>query len=288
MAKEWEKFQSDYKKIKPAIDKHTAAAVSAVYKRVTLADANMSEGEANLAESTVTARANGVTGTSLPDFMKDKTFSDAKKLLDKAVGQFVGELKALDDFCDQAEKAADQVAALYKAIEKDLKSRKDKSESKKDIEALQATCLTVHGELEKVAAFKKKPNKYQRDYVANYMKTIDKILKEAPEEQVRKKDATELPQLFVDRNIKLNASKAMALAKKVGDDCNKALEASQADLKAALPHLKTAQLALVQLKKLSDDYAEAEKKFKAALIHKGLDTAARAFKGVSTTIKKAG
>ncbi len=303
MAKEWEKFQSDFKKLKPAIDKHSASAASAVYKRVTLADASMSEGESNLAESTVISRKNGVTGTNLPDFMKDKAFSEAKKLLDKAVAQFVGALKELDDFADGAAKASAEVGALYQRIEKDLKSRKDKSESKKEIEGLRDTTLAAYRELEKSAAYKNKPNKYQRDYVSNYMKTIDKILKEAPEEQERKKEATEMPQLFVDRNIKLNTSKALALTKKVTDDCNKALEASEKDLKAALPFLKTAQVALVELKKIADTYAEATRKFKDALnnskdkgkiekmiagIDNGLETAARAFKGVSTTIKKAG
>lgn len=303
MAKEWEKFQSEFKKLKPSIDKHSAEAASAAYKRVTLASANVSEGESNLAESTVTARKNGVKGTALPDFMKDKTFADAKKLLDISVGQFVEELKTLDTFCDGAQATADKLATLYRAIEKDLKSRKDKSESKKDIEALQATCLKEHGELEKAAGFKTKPNKFMRAYVGNYMKTIKDILETAPEAQASKKEQTELPQLFVDRNIKLNTTKALAFGKKVKEACDLAMEAAANDLKDALPHLKTAQAALVQLKKLSDDYTEAEKKFADALtnskdqgkiekmlesIHKALDSAARTFKGVSTTIKKAG
>ena len=129
MAKEWEKFQPDYKKLKPAIEKHSASAVSAVYKRLGLADANLSEGESNLAESTVAARKNGVSGTGLPDYMKDKTFAEAKKLLDHAVGQFVEALTELDSFADDADKVASEVGALYQKIEKDLKSRKDKSES---------------------------------------------------------------------------------------------------------------------------------------------------------------
>lgn len=303
MAKEWEKFQSDYKKLKPGIEKHSASAVSAVYKRLGLADANLSEGERNLAESTVTARKNGVTGTSLPDYMKDKTFAEAKKLLDQAVGQFVEALKELDSFADDADKVASEVGALYQKIEKDLKSRKDKSESKKEIEGLRDTAMANYQDLKKVAAYRDKPNKHQRDYVANYMKTINKILSEAPDEQVRKKEATELPQLFVDRNIKLNTGKALALSKKVTDDCDMALSAAEKDLKAALPFLKTAQVALIELKKIADTYSDAVKKFKDLLenskdqgkiekmidgINSALETAARAFKGVSTTIKKAG
>ena len=127
MAKEWDKFSSDYKKMKPGIEKYSASAVSAVYKRLGLADASLSEGESNLAESTVDARKAGVTGASLPDFMKNKAFADAKKLLDKAVGMFVEALNDLDSFCTEAGKLSTEVGALYTKIEKDLKSRKDKA-----------------------------------------------------------------------------------------------------------------------------------------------------------------
>ena len=82
-----------------------------------------------------------------------------------------------------------------------------------------------------------------------------------------------------------------------------ALSAAGKDLKAALPFLKTAQVVLVELKKIADSYADAVQKFKDLLenskdkgkiekmidgINSALETAARAFKGVSTTIKKAG
>ena len=303
MAKEWDKFQAEYKKLKPGIDKHSTTEASAVFQRFKLASANRSQGEDYLGDSTVTARKNGVTGATLAEFMKDKTFSDAKKLLDKVVDEYATELKALDAFCDAATKLSGEVAVLNKAIEKDLKSRKDKSESKKDIEALLATTADDVKELNKAADYRTKPNPFQRGYVANYAKAIDKIVKEAPEEQERKKDATEMPQLFVDRNIKANTSKAIALNKAVADACNEAITAAGDDVKAALPFLKTAQTSLVALKEMNDKYVEAVKKFQAAIddskdkaktekmidaIGKSFDAAARTFKGTSATIKKAG
>lgn len=302
MAKEWDKFQADYKKLKPAIGKHSTTEASAVFTRFKLASANLSQGEENLGDSTVTARKNGVTGDKLTDFMKDKSFSDAKKLLDKVVAEYVEQLQAVDAFCDAAAAVSGDVAVLQKAIEKDLKSRKDKSESKKDIEALLATTVDDIKELNKSVAYKTKPNPFQRGYAANFAKHLDKIVKEAPEEQERKKNATEMPQLFVDRNIKTNFTKAVALGKAVADACDKAMEAAGNDMAAAVPHLKAAQTALVALKGLNDSYVEAVKKFQAdidnskdkdkvekmiAAIAKSFDTAARAFKGASTTIKKA-
>ena len=303
MAKEWDKFQADYKKLTSDIDKYASKNLDGVYQRVRLAKSNCDEGENHLTETMVTSRKNGVTGSTLADFMKDKDFAGAKTLLDSAARDLAEELKTLLTFCTEAETTMLKVGTLYKAIEKDLKSRKDKSESKKDIEKLQATALDTYKDLEKAAAFRDKPNKQTLGYIENYMKTIARIVATAPEEAQRQKTDTEIPQLFVDRNIKLNTSKALSLGKKVSDDCDAALTASEKDLRAALPHLKTAQVALLALKKIADDYAAATKKYKANLdiskdkdkiakmltgIDKSFDTAARKFKGVSTTIKKAG
>jgi hypothetical protein len=302
MAKEWDKFQADYKKLKPSIEKYSASEASAVLKRVTIAKAALPQGERNLSESMVTARKNGVTGKGLPDFMKDKSFSEAKKLLDVAVGMMVETLKEIDTFAAAATGVADEVADLHAKILKDLKGRKDSSESKKDIEKLRDTLYDHHGVLAASGKINEKVIPYLRGYVGNYMKTINGILAEAPDEQEEMKESTELPQLLVDRNIKKNYSAAMALAETVQKSCDEAIEQAQVDLKAALPHIKAAQVALVKLKKIADDYEDVVNKFKdnlevskdkskiekmIAAIDKALVTSARTFKGVSTTIKKA-
>lgn len=304
MAKEWEKFQSEYKKLQPDIKKHSMENASATSKRVQTASANCGQGEANLAEAMVIARKDGVKGTGLADLVKDKAFKDALGLLDKATSMLTEQIRAFEAFSTKAGEVGAQVAKLQVAIEKDLKGRKDKSESKKDIEALLDQTKEDQKELKKSADYyAQRVNKANLGYAANFQKTVAAILKQAPDVQDKARDATLLPQLFVDRNLKKNTTLALVLAKQVHEACDAAVEGAQVNLAAAAGPLKTAQAALIKLKKLADEYADAIKKFPDAIsnskdkakiekmtdsIAKALDGAAREFKGVATTIKKAG
>ena len=304
MAKEWDKFQSDYKKLLPDIKKHDFEEAQAASKRMGTAHANCSTGEANLAESMVVARKNGVKGTSLADFAKDKDFKEALGLLDKATSMLTEATRAFESFSNKAATVAVDLGKLQTAIEKDLKGRKDKSESKKDIEGLLEKTKEDQKVLKKSADYyAQRVNKAILGYAGNFQKTVAAILKQAPAEQETARDATLIPQLFVDRNLKKNTTHAMVLGKQVHEECDAAVEASQKDLKAAAGPLKKAQVALLALKKVADDYDAAARKFPDAItnskdkskiekmiaaIAKSFDTAAREFKGVATTIKKAG
>jgi len=304
MAKEWDKFQSTYKKIEPKLKIYTeanGAKKSAIFSN---AYSNCSVGENNITDSMVTAREKGVTGTELKDFMKDKGFQEAMKLYTLAVNEMDAAQKDYGTFCTEARGVADEVALLHAAIEKDLKGRKDKSESKKDIEGLRDQLAKDWKLLDAVAKRNTKNTSPAKEkYVENYKKTIDELLKEAPEEQQRKKDEAELPQLLVDRNIKSNFSKAIAMVKRIDEHCAAALEASEEDLKAAAPHLKLAVGELSPLKKMNDLYEDVVKRFDADIqnskdeakirkmigaITKGFADSDRKIRGIATTIKKAG
>ena len=136
MAKEWDKFSSDYKKLAPKIEKYSAENASTAKTRINSANTNCGEGERNLADCMVTARKNGVTGDTLVDFMKDKTFAEGYKLLQAATNMMAEELLTMQAFSKEAGEVLADVTKLDAAITKDLKGRKDKSESKKDIEGL--------------------------------------------------------------------------------------------------------------------------------------------------------
>lgn len=303
MAKEWDKFQADYKKLAPDIKKYSESDTFAAMKRLGIAHGNCSEGESHLAHCMVTARKNGVTGTSLSDFVKDKTFSEGLKLLDKATSDLTTELRALEKFSKDAAELSGKVTKLKLAIEKDLKGRKDKSATKKDIEELLATTTADIKQLNKAArAYDDKANKAMTGYAANFQKTVAAILKQAPDAQKDDKESQELPQLFVDRNIKKNFSSAVGTGKKISDLCDSAMTKAETDLKAATPDLKAAADLLKTLKALNDSYTEAVSKQKAALdaskdkdkivkmiaaIAKAYDGADRKLRGTMTTIKKA-
>lgn len=304
MAKEWDKFQADYKKLAPEIKKYSEDNAFAASKRLGIAFGNCSEGESHLAHCMVTARKNGVTGNNLSDFVKDKTFSEGLKLLDKATSDLTTELRALEKFSKDAAELSGKVDKLKVAIEKDLKGRKDKSASKKDIEALLATTIQDVKQLNKSArTYEGKANKAMTGYAAAFQKTVAGILKQAPDAQKADKESMELPQLFVDRNIKKNFSTAIGTGKKISDLCDAAMTKAETDLKAATPDLKAAADLLKTLKALNDSYVAAVAKQKAALdnskdkdkivktiaaIAKSYDNADRKLRGTMTTIKKAG
>ena len=304
MAKEWDKFQATYKKIEPKLKIYTEANGAKKSAILSNAYSNCSVGENNITDSIVTARENGITGNELKGFMKDKGFQEAMKLYTLAVNEMDTAQKDYGAFCAAARGVADEVATLHAAIEKDLKGRKDKSESKKEIEGLRDQLGKDWPLLDAVAKRNTKNTSPAKEkYVENYQKTIDTLLKEAPEEQQRKKDESELPQLLVDRNIKSNFSKAVGMVKRIDEHCAAALEASEEDLKAAAPHLKLAVGELSPLKKLSDSYEEVAKRFDANIqnskdeakirkmigaITKGFADSDRKIRGIATTIKKAG
>jgi hypothetical protein len=303
MAKELEKFKADLKKLDADIKAHSAERAAAAWQKLRMAKSNCDTGEDHMKESLVDAREEGVTGDTLADFMKSKSFAEAKKLLDVTVRDLVAELKSFDDFCTNAEKTALKVGTINTAIQKDLKGRKDKSESKKEIQALQESTYEIYQELMKSNAFKDKPNKATRDYVANYAKTIKSIIETAPEEAQRQKDATMLPQLLVDRNLKRNLGLATSGKKKVDELCDQAIEAAGDNLSAAAPFLKEAQTELNKVKEIKEDYEKIATQYKDAVevskdkskIEKAIKMIAasheegeRKLRGTVTVIKKAG
>jgi len=137
MSKELTKFQATYKKLAPKVKVYTKKNAQDLSRQVKSAfqSANF-HGEEMIAEAMANARDNGVTGDKYADFIKDKGFQDAIKVFDKAVGLMDTPQKELKKFCAQAAQTADELAVLHTQIEKDLKKRKDKSDTKKDIEKL--------------------------------------------------------------------------------------------------------------------------------------------------------
>ena len=304
MAKEWDKFQATYKKLEPKLkifDETNADKKSQVFR---LAYANCSAGENNISDSMVTAREKGVTGTELKDFLKDKGFQEAINLHNVAVRDMDTGQKDYKTFCTEARTFADEIAALHKDIEKDLKGRKDKSESKKDIEGLRDQLADDWKAVDTVAKrYASGMSPAKENYVANYQKTINALLKKAPEDQANQKDDTELPQLLVDRNIKANFGKAVGMVKRIDDHCATALEESGTDVKLAAPHLKLAVGELGELKKIKDSYDEVVAKYDTdiknskdeaqirkmiAAILTGYADSERKIRGLAATIKKAG
>jgi hypothetical protein len=303
MAKEWDKFQADYKKLAPKIKKYSTAEAAGYSKRVSLANANCTEGQNYIADCMVTARKNGVTGSGLNDFVKDKGFKDALGVFDKSVSNLQAAMRALSTFSDEAGAVAAEVGKLHAAIAKDLKSRKDNSASKKDIQALMDQTEDDQKDLIKASkTYDAKMNPSLLNYAGSFQKIVAAILKQAPAEQAAKKEAEEVPMLFVDRNIKKNRNVAIMRLKQISEHCDEAFKLAEAS-KDAMPALKKGAAVLKELKDLNDSYNLAVTKYKDDLnnskdkakivkmiadIGKSYAAGERTLRGMMATIKKAG
>lgn len=303
MAKEWDKFQSDYKKLLPQIKKYSVEEASAAKTRVNSANTNCGEGERNLAASMVKARKNGVTGTALPDFIEDKGFAEAYKLMKSAFNMLAEELIAIEAFSKAAAVVQTDVTKLDTAITKDLKGRKDSSASKKEIEGLQEQIATDLKALKEAAGKYDGVEPMKKNLPGNFPKSVAAVLKQAPEAQETKEETETLPMLLVDRNLKSNVSKALKIAKTIGDEIKEALELAATDMggaatkiKAAAGELKTLSELVKQYQKLKTDYKQdiAVSKDKGK-IETAIDTIEKAYtvsesrvRGAATTMKKAG
>jgi len=305
MAKEWEKFDAEYKRIKAKYSKYTKDEANTTSQRLRLSNANCSEGESNLKSSLVAARREGVTGSTFADFMKNAKFKEAVTLLNKAAGALESEVKRCDGFSQDAETAIGELNALKAKIEKDLKGRKDSSESKKDIEALQdrmAQDLKDFGGYAKLS--KEKVFPAHRNYSQNFQKTINKILSEAPDAQAREVDNNEAPQKFTDRVLNKYLSQCLVGMRDVHTACEKAIElAAQGKASDAAAQLKQAAATRKEINEIATEYAKlakdhsdavANSKDKSKIVDaiakmaKADEAAEREVRGVATTIKKAG
>lgn len=304
MSKELAKFQTDYKKIEPKLKDYNKKNVGDELKRKVMAAFQNAkfDGEDYLLESCATARDNGVTGNKVQDFMKDKAFADALKVFDKAVGMMKEEQVKLEKFCKGAEAVSGELSKLLTAIEKDLKSRKDKSKTKSDIESMRDQVKADIVEMGKSAKTFSELPPGQQTYVADFQKSVTRIVSAAPEKAAAKRDATMMPQMLEARNRTHGLGKAVKLYKEIDALCDSAIDKAGTDLKAAQPDLKTAAGKLAELKKHAEQYDKALKVSKSQVdkskdkdkiigdvgkIAKAYEAAERKLRGTATTIKKA-
>jgi len=303
MAKEWDKFQSDYKKLAPKIAEYSAANASVAKTRINTANTNCGEGKRNLADCMIAARKNGVTGDTLVDFMTDKGLADDYQALKAANNMLADELLKMEAFSKEAALVVADLTKLDAAVTKDLKGRKDKSKSKKDIEALQGKIAEDLKSVKDAAGKWAAVEPMKKNLPGKFPDTVAKILKQAPDAQENRHDAEMLPMLLVDRNLKSNVSKALTLAKKISDNIAEARDLAADDMVGAAKKIRGSS---ENFKKLAETNAPYQK-LKASSnqdivisldkdkIEKAINDIEKAYKlgetkvrGAANTLKKAG
>lgn len=307
MAKELIKFQADFKKkVAGPLKTANLAEAKKLTKRVSIAHSNAWEGEDYLKESMVPAHKAGIRGTKLTDYMANKDFKDGYTTFKQSVENLAKELNASAKLQKEAKDALAAAKKLEADIAKDLKKRKDKSESKKEIENLHAKVKAAVKDFTDAVAQHDGIPKGKAEYPVNFPKKVAAVLKTAPDEAAAKKDSTELPQMLQDRNLKSNTNKVASYIKDIKSKSKDAIDkVADDDKKAAAVLLKDAAASLKGLKTIHDQYVKIanDKKMKMAIedskdkamikktidaIKKGYTDSERTLRGTMTTIKKAG
>lgn len=305
MSKEFQKFKAEYdKKIKPKLATHGKKETKKKADRIGMAFSNMWEGEEVLKEGLVPAHEAGITGTNLSDYMKNKEFKSSYDAFKTSVEMFA---KLMNDAIEHEKEALAVVAIANKLdadITKDLKKRKDKSQSKTDIEKLQNDVKAALKDLADAAKLHSGQNKMRQEYTGKFAKKVQAILKTPPGEALAQKNKTEMPQLLMDRKLNSNRNKIAKGYKTIKEKTDEALKIAETDLAAATAPLKLAAAELKSISGIAKSYEAALKnrevknaleqsKDKAKLlkiIKTMLDAyadAERRVRGVMTTIKKA-
>jgi hypothetical protein len=305
MSKELAKFQAAYKKIEDNIKRCAHDKVKAAADAYSLRAMDVSSvGEDNVRDSLANARDAGVTGNKLADFQKFGGFKDAVATLKKAAVDLEKERVALAALCGDAAKTQAEAEKLLGSISKDLKSRKDKSATKTDIEAMHADLGKVVADLKKSSAAYGKVQKWRLDYPGQVDTAVAKLLAEAPATQAATRDDNMMPQMLVDRMRKKQLNQVTGALKEVNGAVDDAIAAAGTDLKSAQPHLKKAAGRLADLGKVRDGFkaaiAHADKsgalngtKDEAAVrkvmdqMDKAYDAGERRVRGAAATIRKA-
>jgi hypothetical protein len=305
MSKELEKFKADLKKHAALIKMYSLEDVTAAKKAFTLLVGDtVAGGESHLKEAMATARDNGVQGDTLADFVKDKKFAAALDVFKTSVATCKEKREYFAALCNGAGKTHDILAKIHTDIEKDLKSRSGRSQSKSEIEALRDDLAKTMKELKTASGLESTLNKRDQGYPDGFNDHVARILKTAPDAAEVARDNTMLPQKLVDRNRKKQVSLAIAAVNRVNDACSKALEAAADDMAAAKPRLAAAANDVKVVEALRDDFKAAvahgdkthaiegtkdEAAVRKALadLEKAADAASRKLRGTVTTLKKA-
>lgn len=258
MGKELDKLKTEFKKLQPKCKPYTESAGTKIKKSV-IAKVNAAwDIETEVREAIQKAIESGEKGKKLADFESNSDFSKSFKEWKKATGEHKSEIKALSEFCGEAEKLRDTLKSRFEKVEKELKKEKpsggDKKETDKflasvkdEIESL-TEAANVYGTLKFVELF----------YAAKEDATMQVILKKT----VSKSSGGELPKVLEAGARKKGQKQVEKLAHATADAYDDAYQNAEKDPKDAAKKIKLGDGMLDKLTKLNKTYQDALKKQK--------------------------
>lgn len=296
MAAKWGNHQSGYKDLESAIKKYSARELKAQVGKF-LDQFKTCEGlQDKLPYMLAKARSDGVEGSSLDDFKKNKGFYDAYKALDKAVDVLWDIQVKCRQMTNEAKQTINDLKTLNEHIETDLKvHKKELEEAQDDLKKDQAKAKSGKGtltpsiakaadtaekefkknggDLEKLQkeiasnikdlteagnAYKTQVDQKMDTYAAKFEKMIEKTLDLAPKSGANESG---LPTALQDRTLGVASKKAVAEGRLIEKHCKYALEKAEKDRALAQSEIKAASTKLAQLKKVRSTQGGLRKKY---------------------------
>ena len=262
MADDWAKLEADCKKLEPQIKKSSLAQATKLWQALLARDKVMDAHEKMLTKAATAAYEKGVKSKTVLEFMKDKAFSDAKKLLDTDRRLLVNELYELKLLCEGSDDLAKVMDKLSGKMAKAIKAANDDGPAGIKAKKLRDDLAASLKDVNEAAALRFKPDKYLTSFNQQYDKLIDHLLAEALKKVADTQDSDDLPAPLADKKLKASVDDAEDLADAVKAGLDQAVAAKEKDPKTVATPLKKASTALSELKKLSMRYQSLRIKFK--------------------------
>jgi hypothetical protein len=266
MAVEIEKFRKTYTGLVKAMKECTFAVGDNSRKRIEVAAGQCGSGENFLLEAANHAVSDGVTQTDLGAMMKHPKVKEAITNLNTATNFLAKRIEEHQAFFGTCLEVKSGLEKLSADMAKDLKSRSDKSESKKDIQELKET---VDKDVKTVQSAYEKVMGVHPSYQAQ-VDDLAKIIKEklsAPIKNIQYSvDKLERHKFLNAKILNHNRGKVVTLFKVLKQHCDEVTAKAESDLPAARAAMTKAGTTYEELVVLVGEYrtvfAKSEKDIK--------------------------
>jgi hypothetical protein len=263
MAEDWAKVEAELGKLLAKCKPYSLDGATKLWHAIQTRDKLIEAHEKALEKAVIAGHEAGIVGKSVADFAKDKGFSDAKKLLDADRKALVGELKALDEYCDACDALGKVGDKMNETVLKSLKAAKVSSPAQRKVDKMRLELAAKVKDLFSAHALGFKPEKFLTTFNAQFDKLIDHFLAEALKKAKPAKDAGEMPQPLASSKNKKRIKDMAELDKRIEKLCKDALAAAADKApQKAMKLLETAQFQLEAMQKIYGEFAKLVSKFK--------------------------
>lgn len=263
MAEDWAKVEAEIGKLQAKCKSYSLDGANKLWHAIQTRDKLIETHEKAFEKAVLAAHEAGIVGKTVADFAKNKGFVDAKKLLEADRKALVGELKALDTYCDECDSLGKIGDKMNEAVLKSLKAAKVSSPAQRKVEKLRLELAAKVKDLFSAHALGFKPEKFLTTFNAQFDKLIDHFLAEALKKAKPAKEEGEMPRPLSEANNKKRIKDMGELDKRIEKLCKDALAAAaDKSPQKAMKSLETAQFQLEAMHKIYGEFAKLVSKFK--------------------------